>query len=33
MYQELSYLLIAPGLVNIILCYIGTNKQKKKCKY
>ena len=30
MYQELSYLLIVSGLLNITLCYIGTNKQKYK---
>ena len=30
MYQELSYLLIVPDLLNIIKCYIGTNKQKQK---
>ena len=30
MYQELSYLLTVSGLLNIILCYIGTNKQKEK---
>ena len=30
MYQELSYLLIASSLLNIIWCYIGTNKQKQK---
>ena len=30
MYQELSYLLIVSGLLNIIQCYIGKNKQKKK---
>ena len=29
LYQEWSYLLIASGLLNIISCYIGTNKQKK----
>ena len=31
MYQELSYLglLTVSGLLNIIECYIGTNKQKK----
>ena len=32
MYQELSYLLIVSGLLNIIWCYIGTNKQNKKLK-
>ena len=30
MYQELSYVLVASGLFNIIYCYIGTNKQKQK---
>ena len=30
MYQELSYLLVVSGLLNIILCYIGTNKQNQK---
>ena len=29
-YQELSYLLIVSSLLNIISCYIGTNKQKQK---
>ena len=29
MYQKLSYLLIVSGLLNIIWCYSGTNKQKK----
>ena len=30
MYQESSYLLIVSGLLNLIWCYIGTNKQKEK---
>ena len=30
MYQELSCLLIVSGLLNIIWCYIGTNKQEQK---
>ena len=30
MYPELSYLLIVSGLLNIIWCDIGTNKQKEK---
>ena len=29
MYEELSYLLIVSGLLNIMYCYIDTNKQKK----
>ena len=32
MYQELSYLRIVSGLLNIIQCYIGINKQKKNLK-
>ena len=30
MLEELSYLLIVSGLLNIVSCYIGTNKQKEK---
>ena len=30
MYQEISYLLIVSGFLNIILCYVGTNKCTKK---
>ena len=33
MYQELSYLLIASGLLNIIYFYISTNEQKQKLQY
>ena len=29
MYQELSDLLTVLGLLNLIKCYIGTNRQKK----
>ena len=31
-YQELSYLLFVSGLLNMIECYIGKNKQKQKLK-
>ena len=30
MYQELTHLLIVSGLLNIVYCYNGTNKQKEK---